>query len=70
LLDRIERDFLLGVAVFPARNARDRATAMLPRLLYERMGEIGLDCAVAYPSLALLFVVIKDHELQLAAYRA
>ena len=24
---------------FPARNARDRATAMLPRLLYERMGE-------------------------------
>ena len=55
---------------FPARNARDRATAMLPRLLHERMQEIGLDFAVAYPTLALFFAAIRDHELQLAAYRA
>jgi predicted TIM-barrel fold metal-dependent hydrolase len=55
---------------FPARNSLDRATAMLPRLLHERMGEIGLDFAIAYPTLALFFAAIKDHELQLAAYRA
>jgi predicted TIM-barrel fold metal-dependent hydrolase len=55
---------------FPARNARDRATAMLPRLLHERMGEIGLDFAIAYPTLGLFFAAIRDHELQLATYRA
>jgi predicted TIM-barrel fold metal-dependent hydrolase len=55
---------------FPARNARDRATAMLPHLLHERMGEIGLDFAVAYPTLALFFAALRDRELQLAAYRA
>jgi predicted TIM-barrel fold metal-dependent hydrolase len=55
---------------FPARNALDRATAMLPRLLHERMDEIGLDFAIAYPTLALFFAAIRDHELQLAAYRA
>jgi predicted TIM-barrel fold metal-dependent hydrolase len=54
----------------PARNSLDRATAMLPRLLYERMGDIGLDFAIAYPTLALFFAGMKDHELQLAAYRA
>jgi predicted TIM-barrel fold metal-dependent hydrolase len=54
----------------PARNSLDRATAMLPRLLYERMGDIGLDFAIAYPTLALFFAGMRDHELQLAAYRA
>jgi len=39
----------------PAKNSRDRATAMLPRLLYERMADIGLDFAVVYPTLALFF---------------
>jgi len=55
---------------FPAKNSLDRATAMLPRLLYERMGDIGLDFAVAYPTLALFFAAIKDPEVQTAAYRA
>jgi hypothetical protein len=54
----------------PARNSLDRATAMLPPLLYERLGEIGLDFAIAYPDHALFFPAIRDHELQLAAYRA
>jgi hypothetical protein len=35
---------------FPAKNTRDRATGMLPRLLHERLGEIGLDYAVIYPT--------------------
>jgi hypothetical protein len=34
------------------------------------MDEIGLDFAIAYPTLALFFAAIRDHELQLAAYRA
>src|SRR5260370_357262 len=40
--------------IFPTLNTRDRATAMLPRLLYERLGEIGLDFAVLYPSRFML----------------
>ncbi|HEV8712034.1 MAG TPA: amidohydrolase family protein [Candidatus Binatia bacterium] len=55
---------------FPAKNSLDRATAMLPRLLYERMEDIGLDFAVVYPTLALFFPAIKDLEVQRAAYRA
>jgi hypothetical protein len=53
----------------PTRNSLDRATAMLPRLLYERLGEMGLDFAISYPDHALFFPAIRDHELQLAAYR-
>src|SRR5215510_1161289 len=55
---------------FPTKNARDRATAMLPRLLYERMAEIGLDFAVVYPTLALFFPAMRDPEVRSASYRA
>jgi predicted TIM-barrel fold metal-dependent hydrolase len=55
---------------FPAKNSLDRATAMLPRLLYERMADIGLDFAVVYPTLALFFPAMKDPEVRSAAYRA
>ncbi len=36
--------------VFPTRNTVDRATSALPRLLYERMDELGLDYSVLFPS--------------------
>ena len=39
-----------GFWVIPARNTRDRATALLPRLLYERLDEFGIDFTVLYPS--------------------
>jgi predicted TIM-barrel fold metal-dependent hydrolase len=55
---------------FPTKNSLDRATAMLPHLLYKRMADIGLDFAVVYPTLALLFPAMKDHEVRSAAYRA
>lgn len=55
---------------FPTKNSLDRATAMLPRLLYERMEEIGLDFAVVYPTIALLFPAMRDPEVRSAAYRA
>ncbi|NOT56824.1 MAG: amidohydrolase family protein [Deltaproteobacteria bacterium] len=55
---------------FPTLNSLDRATAMLPRLLYERMTDLGLDFAVVYPTLALFFPAMKDHEVRGASYRA
>ena len=33
-----------------AENTLDRATAMMPKLLYERLDEIGTDFAVIYPT--------------------
>lgn len=55
---------------FPTTNSLDRATAMLPKLLHERMGDLGLDFAVVYPTLALLFPAMKDPEVRSATYRA
>ncbi len=54
----------------PARNTLDRATAMLPELLYERLDEIGLDYAVLYPTHGLYALSIKPDELRRAACRA
>ncbi|MBI3304007.1 MAG: amidohydrolase family protein [Deltaproteobacteria bacterium] len=54
----------------PAKNTLDRATATLPKLLYERMDEIGLDFTVLYPTLGLLMPHIEDEELRRASCRA
>lgn len=54
----------------PSKNTLDRATAMSPALLNERLGELGFDFAVMYPSEALRFPVIPDAELRVAACRA
>jgi predicted TIM-barrel fold metal-dependent hydrolase len=49
----------------------DRATAMLPRMLYERMPELGLDFAVLYPSGPGLFAAyLSDEEVRRASCRA
>lgn len=48
----------------------DRATAMLPRLMVERMGEIGLDFAVLYPTYGLIVSGIDDAEVRQASARA
>ena len=37
----------------PAKNTLDRATAMLPRLFYDRLGEFGFDFTVLYPTAGL-----------------
>ena len=50
----------------PAENTLDLATATLPKLLYERLDEIGLDFTVLYPSLALVFPEIEDEEVRRA----
>jgi predicted TIM-barrel fold metal-dependent hydrolase len=54
----------------PTRNTRDRATAMLPRLLYERLDEIGIDFAVLYPTYGLFALAVPEPEVRQAACRA
>jgi hypothetical protein len=54
----------------PTRNTLDRATSSLPRLLHERLDEMGLDFSIIYPSLGLNSSHIADEELRRAACRA
>lgn len=55
---------------YPTRNTLDRATAALPRLLYERMDQMGLDFAVLNPSQGLFAPHIADDELRRVVCRA
>ena len=54
----------------PARNTLDRATAMMPALLNERLEELGLDFTVLYPTQALGIVSVPDDGMRRAACRA
>ena len=54
----------------PTRNTLDRATAMLPRLLYDRLDQIGIDVAIAYPTYGLTAIHLTDNELRPALSRA
>jgi predicted TIM-barrel fold metal-dependent hydrolase len=47
----------------PTENTRDRATAALPALLYERMGELGLDYTVLFTTLMGALVVREGGSL-------
>jgi predicted TIM-barrel fold metal-dependent hydrolase len=53
-----------------AENTLDRATAMMPKLLYERLDEIGIDFAVIYPTAGLRLPRIKDDATRRAVIRA
>jgi predicted TIM-barrel fold metal-dependent hydrolase len=53
-----------------AKNTRDRATGMLPRFLYERLEELGIDFAAIYPTAGLSVPRIADDERRRAACRA
>ncbi len=54
----------------PAANTLDRATAMLPQLLYERLDELGLDYSVLYTTIGFAVIGIEDEELRRASCRA
>lgn len=54
----------------PTKNTLDRATASIPRLLYDRMDEFGLDFAVIYPTFGLPVPHIEDEELRRGTCRA
>ncbi len=54
---------------FPT-NTLDRATEMMPELLYRRLDEFGIDFAVVYPTLGLGVQTIADADLRCAVVRA
>jgi predicted TIM-barrel fold metal-dependent hydrolase len=54
----------------PTRNTLDRATAMLPKLLAERLPELGIDHAVLYPTYGLIVTPQDDDDLRRAMARA
>ena len=62
--------FKLTWWAYPAKNSLDRATGMLPQLLYERLDELGLDFAVLYPTLGLTAMSLEDADLRGVAIRA
>jgi predicted TIM-barrel fold metal-dependent hydrolase len=51
-------------------NTLDRATAMVPRLFYERLDDLGIDFAIVYTSLGLFYVSNPDEEIRRAVSRA
>ena len=51
-------------------NTLDKATALLPALMNERLPELGIDFALIYPSLGLALNGIADDDLRRAAARA
>jgi predicted TIM-barrel fold metal-dependent hydrolase len=54
----------------PCENVLDRATAMLPRLFYERLGDLGIDFSVVYPTAGLSFHRLQDTRHRRAICRA
>jgi predicted TIM-barrel fold metal-dependent hydrolase len=54
----------------PAENTLDRATAMRPRLMRERLPELGIDYAVVYPTIGFLLPDIPEEDVRRAACRA
>ena len=62
---RLRRAIWWGVT----SNTLDKATALLPALLNERLPELGIDFAVMYPSFGLS-INIMTGDLQRAAARA
>mgnify|MGYP003693729925 CR=1 FL=1 len=54
----------------PTKNTLDRATAMMPRLLYERLDDLGLDFSVIYPTAGLGYYRLPPDKLRRALCRA
>lgn len=54
----------------PTKNTRDRATAMMPKLMYERLDEFGIDFSILFPTMGLGFPRIDDKDARRALCRA
>jgi predicted TIM-barrel fold metal-dependent hydrolase len=50
-------------------NTRDRATAMMPRMLYDRLDELGIDFGIVYPTAGLGIPRIPDEATRHAVIR-
>jgi predicted TIM-barrel fold metal-dependent hydrolase len=60
-----------GWWIMPARNTLDRATAMAPKLMHERLPEMGIDVAVLYPTMiGTLLPFLRDEEIRRGGARA
>src|SRR5215469_7713386 len=55
---------------YPTKNTYDRATAALPKLLYQRLDEMGLDFVILNPSQGLFAPHIEEAELRRRVCRA
>src|SRR5215510_16245397 len=56
--------------VHPTKNTLDRAASSLPKLLRERLDEMGIDFTIIYPSIGLAAMHMGDEELRRVACRA
>jgi len=56
--------------VHPTKNTLDRATSSLPKLLHERLDEMGLDYTIIYPSIGLFGLHTSDEEMRRVTCRA
>ncbi|HTO11568.1 MAG TPA: amidohydrolase [Candidatus Binatia bacterium] len=54
----------------PSENVLDRATAMLPKMLYERLDDLGIDFCVVYPTAGLGYHRMPDTRHRRAICRA
>src|SRR5262245_10291437 len=59
-----------GFGTRQSGNTLDRATAMMPRLLYERLDEFGTDFAIIYPTAGLSVPRISDNATRRAVVSA
>src|SRR5215475_5244355 len=50
-------------------NTRDRATAMMPKMLYDRAAELGIDFGIVYPTAGLGLPRIADDATRRAVIR-
>jgi predicted TIM-barrel fold metal-dependent hydrolase len=64
--ERLRRTIWWGVTA----NTRDKATALLPALLNERLPALGIDFAIIYPSFGLTINAIAQDDLHRHAARA
>jgi predicted TIM-barrel fold metal-dependent hydrolase len=68
---RAQRIAQSGWWIMPSKNTLDRATAMAPKLMHERLGEMGIDVAVLYPTMiGTLLPFFKDEEIRRGGARA
>src|SRR5919204_6980974 len=54
----------------PSENVLDGATAMFPRLMYERLDDLGIDFSVVYPTAGLSFHRMPDPRQRRAICRS